>query len=185
MDMQALAKLVNQYLSNPKDDGAKGRAAEVIIRTILNDTVERVHPLGVADISKKCKGSTEAKTGCGWLVSPCFTSKEEALEEISSGVPNFHCRYIGYIPKVYIQQGMTAEQFIGVIRASARVYTRKEFINCVAQAGLFVAKESSRKGVWGVAIQQFKNSLRREALWYDVLQNNGRSMADFEKSWKG
>lgn len=184
MDMNALIELVNWYLGNKKDSGAKGRAAEVIMRTILNDKVERVHPLGVADISKKYKGSVESKTGCGWLVDPCFMSKEEALEEIANGVPGFQCRYMGYIPNVYLEIGMSAEQFIATVRASARVYTRKEFVSCVAQAGLFVAKASSR-GIWGVAIQQFRNSRRREALWYDVLENAGRSMADFEKSWKG
>lgn len=184
MDMTLLVKLVNQYLGNKKDPGAKGRAAEVIMRTILNDKVERVHPLGVADISKKCKGSVESKTGCGWLVDPCYMTKQEALEEIAAGVPGFQCRYMGYIPNVYIDEGMSAEQFIDAVRAQARVYTRKEFVVCVAQAGLFVAKASSR-GIWGVAIQQFRNSLKREALWYDILGSNGRSMIEFEKSWKG
>lgn len=182
MDMM---KLVAEYLKNEKDAGRKGRAVEVITRTILNVAVERVHPLGVADVSKKCKGAVEVKTACGWLVNPCFSSKEEALEEISAGLPNFkHARYVAYAPEVFLTEGMSAEEAILAVYASMRVYTKREFLSCVRDAGLFVAKKSSA-GLWGVAIQQFHNSMKREAIWLDLLGNHGENLFDFASRWKG
>lgn len=180
-----MMKLVKAYLSNEKDKGGKGRAVEVITRVILNVAVERCHPLGVADISKKCKGAVEVKTACGWLVNPCYDSKEEAQEEIANGLPNFrHARYVAYAPEVFLSEGMSPEEAILAVYASMRVYTKKEFLSCVKDAGLFVAKKSSA-GLWGVAIQTFKNSMKREALWFSLLENHGENLLDFAEKWKG
>lgn len=182
MDMM---KLVWAYLENVKDMGRKGRAVEVITRVILNEAVERCHPLGAADISKKSKGAVEVKTSCGWLVNPCFMSKEEALEEITNGLPNFrHARYVAYAPEVFLHEGMTPEEAILTVYASVKVYTKKEFLSCVRDAGLFVAKRSSA-GQWGVAIQQFKNSMKREAIWLDLLESHGENLLDFASRWRG
>ena len=182
MDMM---KLVAEYLKNEKDAGRKGRAVEVITRVILNVAVERCHPMGAADISKKSKGAVEVKTSCGWLVNPCYQTKEEALEEIANDLPNFkHARYVAYAPDCFLSESMTPEQAILAVYASMRVYTKREFLACVRDAGLFVAKKSSA-GLWGVAIQQFRNSMKREAIWLDLLENHGQNLFDFASRWKG
>lgn len=180
-----MMKLVRAYLGNTKDKGGKGRAVEVITRTILSVAVERCHPQGVADISKKCKGAVEVKTACGWLVNPCYESKEEALEEIADGLPNFrHARYVAYAPEVFLTESMSPEKAILAVYAAMKVYTKREFLACVRDAGLFVAKKSSA-GLWGVAIQSFKNSMKREALWFSLLQNHGEDLFTFAEKWKG
>lgn len=178
-------EIVTRYLNNGKDSGGKGRSTEVITRGILNAVIERAHPLGVADITRKSRGSVEVKTGCGWLVNPCYWSKEEALQEIANGLPNFKsARYVAYAPNIYIDSSMTISQMVATVTASMRVYTHREFLNVIAGAGLFVAKRSSA-GQWGVSIQQFRNSMRREALFYCLLENNGMSLLEFAEKWKG
>lgn len=180
-----LIELTNLYLNNGKDSGSIGRTTEVIVRAVLNATAERVHPMGVGDITKKNKGTVEVKTGCGWLTSPIFSSKIEALQEIENFLPNFRrSRYVAYAPNVFIHSGMTVEQMISVVLSSVRVYTHKEFLTVIDGAGLFVAKRSSM-GLWGVAIQQFKNSMKREALFYSLLESNGMSLPEFAEKWKG
>ena len=182
---ERLVELVSLYLNNTRDSGSIGRTTEVIVRAILNATAERVHPLGVSDITRKSKGSIEVKTGCGWLTSPIFDSKAEALKEIEDFLPNFRrSRYVAYAPNVYIHSGMTVKEMISVILSCVRVYTHKEFLTVIQSAGLFVAKRSSM-GLWGVSIQQFRNSMRREALFYDLLENNGMSLLEFAEKWKG
>ena len=180
-----MIQLVNEYLGNERDTGSKGRATEVITRAVLNATAERVHPLGVGDVTKRYKGSLEVKTGSGWLVNPCYASKDEALQEIANGLPNFKkSRYIAYAPAAFLNVGMTAQAAIQAVTASVRVYKHREFLECVSEAGLFVAKKSS-SGVWGVAIQTFTNSMKREALWYSILENHGTSLLEFAEKWKG
>lgn len=182
---ERLVELVAYYLNNTRDSGSIGRTTEVIVRAILNATAERVHPLGVGDITRAHKGAVEVKTGCGWLTSPIFSSKVEALQEIEDFLPNFkRARYVAYAPAVYIHSGMTVAQMITVVLSSVRVYTHKEFLSVISGAGLFVAKRSSM-GLWGVSIQQFKNSMKREALFYELLESNGMSLQEFAEKWKG
>lgn len=154
------------YRRNVKDTGRNGRAFEVLVREYILGTVERVHPLGVSDISAKC-GAIECKSGRGWIVNPVFDTAEEALcYYYKNRLPMNKARYIVYTP--YAEYGING----------ARVYTQRTFLDILEKCGLITAKKSSR-GAYGIAIQVFSNSAKKEAAFLDALDADGETLDSF------
>lgn len=62
---------------------------------------------------------------------------------------------------------------------TARVFTPTQFMELVNACGLFRTKKTS-SGYFVKAIQSYKNSMKKSALWYSTLKQNGLSLAEFK-----
>lgn len=163
--------------TNTHDNGKDGRNFEVVLRYALTGKEEACHGLGKTDITIGVKGVTiEAKSGAGWLVYPCYESKEEAEALIEEGFKMSRATYVAYVPT------FTGDPY------EAIVLTQAAFLAVFSKHKKIRAKKSS-SGLWGVALQsyvpteKFKASVKTyEAILAD-LADNGMILEEFAEKY--
>lgn len=150
------------YERNVSDVGGAGRGWEVRVRAYLTGTVERCHAQGQTDVTAS-RRSIEVKTRAGWLVNPCFDSREAAQEYMASTRrPIIGAQYIVYAPETQDAAGNPLD-----VASACYVLTQKAFLRAAAEAGVLQYKQ--RASLWGVAIAQYYQSVKRTNLWFDKL----------------
>lgn len=151
------------YENNAADVGGAGRGWEVRVREYLTGKVERCHAQGQTDITA-ARRAIEVKTRAGWLINPCFDSKETAEEYMrTTSRPMVGAQYVIYAPETADASG----QPLNVVNA-CYVLTQKNFLRAAKEAGVLQYK--CRNGLYGVAICQFYQSVKRTNLWLDKLE---------------
>jgi hypothetical protein len=133
------------YYANEKDYGRNGRNFEVAFRSLLIGVEGACNPQGVADILVKRGVTLECKTGCGWLISPTYASKEEASEILAEGGFKMkRAMFVAYLP-----------EFNGENAEDALILTQSKFMAIFAKYGKLRVKQSSSNGMWGITIQSY------------------------------
>ena len=151
------------YESNSADVGGAGRGWEVRVRAYLTGNVERCHAQGQTDVTAS-RRSIEVKTRAGWLVNPCFDSKETAEEYMrTTNRPMVGAQYVIYAPETQDASGQPLD-----VASACYVLTQRQFLRAAEEAGVIQYKQ--RNGLWGVAIAQFYQSQRKTNLWLDKLE---------------
>jgi hypothetical protein len=173
----ALESIRERYLQNLEDSGHFGRCFEVDMRHELINTVERVHPLGVADVTIKAGVTLECKTACGWIVNPQFDTPEEAKAYIEEKTrPMKKAMFVAYLP-----------QYNGENLEDARILSQTSFLNMLKEAGLLRAKKGSSKNnpQYGIAIQSylptksFHPSMKTLAFVEGYLMEHGETVEEY------
>jgi hypothetical protein len=150
------------YERNISDVGGAGRGWEVRVREYLTGRIERVHAQGQTDIIAS-RRSIEVKTRAGWLVNPCFDSRETAEQYMqSTSRPIVGAQYIVYAPETQDAAGNPLN-----VASACYVMTQRQFLRAAEEAGVIQYKK--RQGLWGVAIAQFYQSRKKSNLWLDKL----------------
>lgn len=151
------------YERNVSDVGGAGRGWEVRVRAYLTGSVERCHAQGQTDITAS-RRSIEVKTRAGWLVNPCFDSKEAAEQYLqSTSRPMVGAQYVIYAPDVQDASGNPLD-----VASACYVLTQRQFLRAAQEAGVLQYK--CRAGLWGIAIAQYYQSVKRTNLWLDKLE---------------
>lgn len=151
------------YENNAADVGGAGRGWEVRVREYLTGKVERCHAQGQTDITA-ARRAIEVKTRAGWLINPCFDSKETAEEYMrTTSRPMVGAQYVIYAPETQDAQGRPLD-----VVSACYVLTQKQFLRAAEEAGVLQYKQ--RAGLWGIAIAQFYQSQKRSNLWFDKLE---------------
>lgn len=139
-----LEQITKKYLSNGADDGRFGRSFEVEFRKKLTGAVERVHPLGVADVLVKSGVTIECKTGCGWLVNAEFETAEDAMKYFENSYkPMIKASHVAYLPK-----------WTGSNTEDAIILTQRKFLKILEAHNLIRSKKSTQ-GLYGISIQSY------------------------------
>lgn len=132
--------------TNTNDNGMNGRNFEVDLRMVLTGIDQRMHPGKVADIFVKRGVTLECKTGCGWLVSPKWDTKEEAEAVLLAGQWKMQkAMFVAYLP-TYGEWDSPEDAFI---------LTQKKFVEIFVRHGKVRVKQSSANGKWGLTIQSY------------------------------
>ena len=151
------------YERNASDVGGAGRGWEVRVREYLTGRIERCHAQGQTDIAAS-RRSIEVKTRAGWLVNPCFNSREAAQEYMASTQrPMAGAQYVIYSPETCDADGNPLD-----VASACYVMTQKQFLRAAQEAGVLQYKQ--RAGLWGIAIAQYYQSVKRTNLWLDKLE---------------
>lgn len=151
------------YETNSADVGGAGRGWEVRVRAFLTGRVERCHAQGQTDVTAS-RRSIEVKTRAGWLVNPCFDSKEAAERYMqSTSRPMIGAQYVIYAPETQDASGQPLD-----VASACYVLTQKAFLQAAEEAGVIQYKQ--RNGLWGVAIAQFYQSNKKTNIWLDKLE---------------
>lgn len=151
------------YENNSADVGGAGRGWEVRVRAYLTGNVERCHAQGQTDV-KTARRSIEVKTRAGWLVNPCFDSREAAQKYMTNTQrPITGAQYIIYAPETSDANGNALD----VVNA-CYVLTQKAFLRAAVEAGVLQYK--CRHNLWGVAIAQYYQSNKKTNIWLDKLE---------------
>lgn len=150
------------YESNSADVGGAGRGWEVRVRAFLTGRVERCHAQGQTDVTAS-RRSIEVKTRAGWLVNPCFDSKEAAEQYLrTTSRPMTGAQYIIYAPDTQDANGQPLD-----VANACYVLTQKAFLRAAQEAGVIQFK--CRNNLWGIAISQYYQSKKKTSLWFDKL----------------
>lgn len=151
------------YETNSADVGGAGRGWEVRVRAYLTGNVERCHAQGQTDVTAS-RRSIEVKTRAGWLVNPCFDSKEAAERYMqSTSRPMVGAQYVIYAPETQDEQGKPLD-----VASACYVLTQRQFLRAAKEADVIQYKQ--RNGLWGIAIAQFYQSQKKSNLWLDKLE---------------
>lgn len=142
---------LNTY-TNTKDTGMNGRNFEVDLRAYLYsvigrmavDSDNRFHHMDLADLILKRGVTLEAKTGCGWLVSPFTADIREADALLANGFKMKKATYVAYLPQ-YNENTDISE---------VRFFTQAQFLRIFSDNGKVRVKRSSDKR-YGLAIQTY------------------------------
>ena len=163
VDKSTAETAATAYESNSADVGGAGRGWEVRVRAYLTGNVERCHAQGQTDIAAS-RRSIEVKTRAGWLVNPCFNSKETAEEYMrTTSRPMVGAQYVVYAPETQDASGQPLD-----VASACYVLTQRQFLRAAEEAGVIQYKQ--RNGLWGVAIAQFYQSQKKTNLWLDKLE---------------
>ena len=163
VDTSSAESAATAYESNVADVGGAGRGWEVRVRAFLTGAVERSHAQGQTDITAS-RRSIEVKTRAGWLVNPCFESKETAVEYMrTTSRPMVGAQYVIYAPQTTDADGHSLD-----VASACYVMTQRAFLRAATEAGVLQYKQ--RASLWGVAIAQFYQSQRKTNLWLDKLE---------------
>lgn len=163
------------YYNNPKDDGKYGRISEVLTRAYLDGEYERCHPQNVSDA--KGKGfACEIKTGAGWLLNPCFDSKEEA----QAFLPTFTRLKSQVI--FYAVDGVKSVDDLPRFMDDLRLVSSHTFLLILHTLNLIIVKKGSN-GLWGIAIQVVKTSKKRRAALEQMLDKMGMTIYEAEEKY--
>lgn len=163
------------YESNSADVGGAGRGWEVRVRAYLTGQIERCHAQGQTDVTAS-RRSIEVKTRAGWLVNPCFDSKEAAERYMqSTSRPMVGAQYVIYAPETQDASGQPLD-----VVSACYVLTQRQFLRAAQEAGVLQYK--CRNGLWGVAIAQYYQSVKRTNLWLDKLEEyNCYTLSQFKR----
>lgn len=159
---------VDRYYLTRKDDGKQGRAGEVILRNFFSNVWERVHPQGVND----CKGkgfALEMKSGAGWLVNPCYDTKEQA-QAAANALNRLNAQLVAYTV-----DGYSGESDLIRFLDETRILSSNKFLAILHSLNLVIAKKGS-SGLWGIAIQVVKTSKKKRAALEALLDENGMTV---------
>ena len=163
------------YETNSADVGGAGRGWEVRVRAYLTGNVERCHAQGQTDVTAS-RRSIEVKTRAGWLVNPCFDSKETAEEYMrTTSRPMVGAQYVIYAPETQDANGQPLD-----VASACYVLTQRQFLRAAEEAGVIQYKQ--RNGLWGVAIAQFYQSNKKTNIWLDKLEEyNCYTLSQFKR----
>ena len=175
VDKSTAETAATAYESNSADVGGAGRGWEVRVRAYLTGNVERCHAQGQTDIAAS-RRSIEVKTRAGWLVNPCFNSKETAEEYMrTTSRPMVGAQYVVYAPETQDASGQPLD-----VASACYVLTQRQFLRAAEEAGVIQYKQ--RNGLWGVAIAQFYQSQKKTNLWLDKLEEyNCYTLSQFKR----
>ena len=163
VDTSSAESAATAYENNSADVGGSGRGWEVRVRAYLTGNVERCHAQGQTDVTAN-RRSIEVKTRAGWLVNPCFDSREAAQKYmISTQRPITGAQYIIYAPETVDSDGRPLD-----VARACYVMTQRQFLRAAEEAGVIQYKQ--RNGLWGVAIAQFYQSQKKTNCWLDKLE---------------
>lgn len=163
------------YESNSADVGGAGRGWEVRVRAFLTGRVERCHAQGQTDVTAS-RRSIEVKTRAGWLVNPCFDSKEAAEQYLrTTSRPMVGAQYIIYAPDTQDANGQPLD-----VASACYVLTQKAFLRAAQEAGVIQFK--CRNNLWGIAISQYYQSQKKTNIWLDKLEEyNCYTLSQFKR----
>lgn len=163
--LNGIKSVDNYYLTNDKDSGSKGKAGESILRNYFTGRWERVHPQTTSDV--KGKGfALEVKSGAGWLINPCYDSKEQA-QAAAQALNRLNAQLVAYTV-----EGYNGESDLLRFIDETRVISSAAFIAILHSLNLVIAKKGS-SGLWGIAIQVVKTSKKKRAALEAMLNENG------------
>lgn len=166
-----------------RDDGARGKTAESLVNAYLKNRLEVVHPDYMSDVSFR-HFTVEVKTGAGWLMSPIYNSKQEALAAMmKKGNMMIRSQFIAYAD-VFDRKNPDS------LYTSIRVISSRKFCQFLLDNGGIVAKQKSPASAnhndgaryYGIAIQ----SNRKCKFWsglYDLLENEGMTLDQFAQKY--
>ena len=156
--------------------GNASRQVECFMRYRLTGKIERVHPLGVADVIVKKGVTLEIKTGHGWLIEPSF----ESLEDLESFIddrknPLIKASHIAYLPH-RAKDGTDCDDCL--------FFTAGQLMMILGSFGKLILKES--RGFWGIAMKPWitegyvqKSSSKVERQIREQLEEQGLMLEEF------
>lgn len=156
--------------------GGGARQVECFGRYRLTGVIERVHPLGVADVTIKGGMTLEVKTGHGWLIEPMF----ETLEELNAYLDErrnilLRASHIAYLP----HRAICGEDFDDCL-----FFPAMQLVKILGQFGKLACKQDRDR--WGVAIKPWitegyaqKSSAKNEAEIREALEDVGLILEEF------
>lgn len=175
-----LEKIRLEYPTTDDPMGNPPRQVEVFLRYRLTGKVERVHPLGVADVVVKKGVTLEVKTGHGWLIEPSFESLEDLeafLDERKN--PMIKASHIAYLPH-RATDGADCEDCL--------FFTAGQLLSILGDFGKLTLKES--RGFWGIAMRPWitegyaqKSSPKVEAQIRERLNDTGLILEEFAEKY--
>lgn len=165
-----------EYPAEADPMGNPPRQVECFLRYRLTGKVERVHPLGVADVVVKKGITLEVKTGHGWLIEPSFESLEDLenfLDERKN--PLIKASHIAYLPH-RAQDGTDCDDCL--------FFTAGQLLTILGSFGKLTLKES--RGFWGIAMKPWitegyaqKSSVEKENQIRAKLEDQGLILEEF------
>ena len=156
--------------------GGGARQVECFGRYRLTGIIERVHPLGVADVTIKGGMTLEVKTGHGWLIEPMF----ETLEELNAYLDErrnilLRASHIAYLP----HRATCGEDFDDCL-----FFPAMQLVKILGQFGKLACKQDRER--WGVVIKPWitegyaqKSSAKNEAEIREALEDAGLILEEF------
>lgn len=156
--------------------GGAPRQVECFGRYRLTGVIERVHPLGVADVTLKSGMTLEVKTGHGWLIEPMF----ETMESLNAYLDErrnilLRASHIAYLP----HRARAGEDFDDCL-----FFTAMQLVKILGQFDKLACKQDRDR--WGVAIKPWitegyaqKSSAKNEALIREALEDAGLILEEF------
>lgn len=175
-----LEKIRLEYPATDDPMGNPPRQVEVFLRYRLTGKVERVHPLGVADVVVKKGVTLEVKTGHGWLIEPSFESLEDLeafLDERKN--PMIKASHIAYLPH-RAMDGADCEDCL--------FFTAGQLLSILGSFGKLTLKES--RGFWGIAMRPWitegyaqKSSPKVEKQIRERLNDTGLILEEFAEKY--
>lgn len=162
-----------------RDDGAAGKTAESIINNALKGRLEVVHPDYISDVQFK-HFTIEVKTGAGWLMSPVYDTKEDALSALQTvGNRMVRSQFVAYADKFDRRNPESLLQTV-------RIISSRRFCQFLLDNNGLVIKQKSKASAnyndgaryYGVAIQSNRNCKFWGGL-YDLLDSDGLTIDQF------
>lgn len=177
----SIDEMVNYYdgAEIRRDDGAAGKTAESIINRALKGRLEVVHPDYMSDVQFK-HFTVEVKTGAGWLMSPVYDTKEDALSALQTvGNRMIRSQFVAYADKFDRRNPESLLQTV-------RIISSRRFCQFLLDNNGLVIKQKSKASAnyndgaryYGIAIQ----SNRGCKFWgglYDLLDSDGMTIDQF------
>lgn len=162
-----------------RDDGAAGKTAESIVNRALKGRLEVVHPDYMSDVQFP-HFTIEVKTGAGWLMSPVYDTKEDAINALrAAGNRMVRSQFIAYADKFDRRHPET-------LLKTVRILSSRKFCQYLIDSNGLVIKQKSKASAnyndgaryYGIAIQ----SNRKCKFWgglYDLLDSDGLTIDQF------
>lgn len=165
---------VRKEYTDSKGGGA--RQVECFGRYRTTGIIERVHPLGVADVTIKGGMTLEIKTGHGWLIEPMF----ETLESLNAYLDErrnilLRASHIAYLP----HRATKGEDFDDCL-----FFPAMQLVKILGEFDKLACKQDRDR--WGVAIKPWitegyaqKSSAKQEAKIREALEDAGLILEEF------
>lgn len=162
-----------------RDDGAAGKTAESIVNKALKGRLDVVHPDYMSDVQFK-HFTIEVKTGAGWLMSPVYDTKEDAINALrAAGNRMIKSQFVAYADKF---DRRNPESLLKTVR----ILSSRKFCQYLIDSNGLVIKQKSPASAnhndgaryYGIAIQ----SNRKCKFWgglYDLLDSDGMTIDQF------
>lgn len=174
-------EMVNYYdgAEIRRDDGAAGKTAESIVNQALKGRLEVVHPNYMSDVQFS-HFTIEVKTGAGWLMSPVYDTKEDALNALQTvGNRMIRSQFIAYADKFDRRHPKTLLQTV-------RILSSRKFCQYLIDSNGLVIKQKSKASAnhndgaryYGVAIQS-NHACKFWGGLYDLLDSDGLTINQF------
>lgn len=181
----SVSEMVSYYdeAENRYDCGAAGKTAESIVNQALKGQLEVVHPDYISDVQFN-HFTIEVKTGAGWLLSPIYDTKEDAINAIQKiGNRMIKSQFIAYADVFDRRKPETLLKTIRII--SSRKFCQFLIDNngvVIKQKSPASANHNNSARYYGIAIQ----SNRKCKFWsglYDMLDSDGMTIEQFAEKY--